>query len=80
MTVLQSLRNRAGMIAFGLASFVVMLGLMRWSSGDALIQPSADAGVGIGAALVALYFVLNDTRGGGRPSKGRDAARAPELN
>ena len=73
MTVLGSLKKRAPLLAAGLASFVVVLLVMRWSSGDALFQPSADLGVVIGFALVTLYFVMNDTRG-------RHSARAPELN
>jgi hypothetical protein len=66
MTVLGSLKNRAGLIVSGAASFVVVIGGMRLSSGEPLVQPQTDLGIVIGLAMVALYFVLNDTRGGGR--------------
>ena len=66
MTVLESLRNRAGLLVSGAASFIGVIGGMRLVSGEALIQPQADIGVVIGVAMVALFFVLNDTRGGTR--------------
>jgi hypothetical protein len=66
VTVLESLRNRAGLLVSGAASFVVVIGGMRFSSGEPLVQPQTDLGVVIGIAMVALYLVLNDTRGGGR--------------
>ncbi len=66
MTVIESLRNRAGLIVSGAASFVVVVGGMRLASGEPLVQPQTDLGVVIGIAMVALYLVLNDTRGGGR--------------
>ena len=66
MTVLESLKNRAGLIVSGAASFVVLLGGMRLASGEPLVQPQTDLGIVIGIAMVALYLVLNDTRGGGR--------------
>ena len=66
MTVIESLRNRAGLIASGAASFVVLVGGIRLASGEPLVQPQTDLGVVIGIAMVALYLVLNDTRGGGR--------------
>jgi hypothetical protein len=66
VTVLESFRHRAGLIASGAVSFVVLVGGMRLVSGEAVLQPQADVGVVIGVALVALYFVINDTRGGGR--------------
>jgi hypothetical protein len=66
VTVLESLKNRAGLIVSGAASFAVVIGGMRFASGEPLLQPQADLGVLVGIAMVALYFVLTDTRGGGR--------------
>ena len=66
MTVLESLKNRAGLIVSGARSFVVLVGGMRLASGEPLVQPQTDLGIVIGIAMVALYLVLNDTRGGGR--------------
>ena len=66
MTVFESLKERAGLIVSGAASFVVVIGGMRLMSGEPLVQPQTDLGVVIGIAMVALYFVINDTRGGGR--------------
>ena len=66
VTVLESLRNRAGLLVSGAASFVVVIGGMRLASGEPLIQPQTDVGIVIGVAMVALFFVLNDTRGGAR--------------
>jgi hypothetical protein len=36
------------------------------SRGEALVQPRTDAGILIGVAMVALFFVINNTRGGVR--------------
>ena len=80
MRVVEILRERAGLIVSGLVSFLVALALFRWSTGQDLIQPSADAGVAIGAAMVTLYLVLNDTRGEPTSQRGRQTPRAPELN
>ncbi len=66
MTVIESLRNRAGLIASGAASFAVLVGGLRLASGEPLVQPQTDLGIVIGIAMVVLYFVLTDTRGGGR--------------
>ena len=66
MTVLQSVRARAGFLVSGAASFVVLVGLVRFASGEPLVQPQTDIGIVIGLAMVALYFVLSDTRGGVR--------------
>ena len=66
MTVLESLKNRAGLIVSGAVSFAVVIGGMRFAAGEPLLQPQADLGVLVGIAMVALYFVLTDTRGGGR--------------
>jgi hypothetical protein len=35
---------------------------MRLASGEPLVQPQTDLGIVIGIAMVALYFVLTDTR------------------
>ena len=66
MTVLESLRSRAGFLVSGAASFAVVIGGMRLASGEPLLQPQTDVGIVIGIAMVALYLVLSDTRGGGR--------------
>ncbi len=71
MTALESLRKRAGLLVAGGVSFALVLFVMRWSAGDPLVQPKSDIGVLIGLALVAVYFVLTDTRNG-------DAADAPK--
>ena len=65
MTVLDSLKKRAGLLAAGGVSFALVLGLLRGSAGDPLVQPKSDVGVLIGLVLVAVYFVLTDTRNGG---------------
>ena len=66
MSVLESLGNRAGLLVSGAASFIVVIGGMRLASGEPLIQPQTDVGIVIGVAMVALFFVLNDSRGGAR--------------
>ena len=66
MTVLESLRNRAGVLVSGAASFAVVIGGMRLAAGEPLVEPQTDLGVVICAAMVALYFVIADKRGGGR--------------
>ena len=66
MTVLESLRNRAGLIVSGAASFIVVIGGMRLSAGEPLVEPQTDVGIVIGVAMVALFFIINDTRGGAR--------------
>ncbi len=64
MTVLESLKSRAGFIVSGALSFAVVIGGMRLAGGEALIQPQTDVGIAIGVAMVALYFVIAGTRGG----------------
>ncbi len=64
MTVLESLRNRAGLIVSGAASFVVVIGGMRLAGGEPLVQPQTDVGIVVGVAMVALFLVINDTRRG----------------
>jgi len=66
VTVLESLRNRAGLIVSGAASFIVVIGGMRLSAGEPLVEPQTDVGIVIGVAMVALFFIINDTRGGAR--------------
>ena len=39
---------------------------MRLAADEALVRPQIDLGVVIGAAVVGFYFVIADTRGGGR--------------
>ena len=65
MTVLESLKKRAHILIADGVSFALVLFVMRWSAGEKLLQPQSDFGVLIGLALVALYFVITDTRNGG---------------
>jgi hypothetical protein len=64
VTVLESLKNRAGLIVSGAASFIVVIGGMRLAAGEPLVRPQADVGILVGVAMVALFFVINDMRGG----------------
>ena len=66
MTVLESLQKRARILIAGGVSFALVLFVMRWSAGDPLVQPKSDVGVLIGLVLVAVYFVITDTRDGGK--------------
>ncbi len=66
MTVLESLKNRAGFLVSGAGSFAGVLGVIRFTSGQPLVQPQTDLGIVIGIAMVALYLVLSDTRGSSR--------------
>jgi len=66
MTILESLRNRLGLLASGAVSFVVIVGGIRLADGEPPIQPLTDIGIVIGVVMVALLFVINDTRGGAR--------------
>ena len=69
MTVLQSLRKNAPFLLAGLCSGIVALLLMRQSGGEPLFQPQSDFGVVIGAVLVAVYVVYQDTReSNGKPN------------
>ena len=73
MTVVESLKNRASFLVIGGASFALALGVTRYSSGEPLVQPNSDIGVLLGLVLIALYFVLQDTRDSG------DAGNAPKT-
>jgi len=64
VTVIESLKRRAALLVSGAASFLVVVSGMRLASGEPLLQPQADVGIAIGVAMVAVFFVLNDTRGG----------------
>ena len=66
MTALDSLKKRAGVLVAGGVSFALVLVVMRWSAGDPLVQPKSDIGVLIGLVLFAVYFVITDTRDGGK--------------
>ena len=39
---------------------------MRFSAGDPLVEPQTDVGIVVGVAMVALFFVINNTRGSAR--------------
>jgi hypothetical protein len=67
LSVLESLKSRAGLLASGVMSFIVVIGGVRLAGGEPLLQPQTDVGIPIGAVVVALFFVINDTRGGVRP-------------
>jgi len=45
---------------------VIVIAGMRLAAGDPLVQPQTDVGIVTGIAMVALFFVINDTRGGAR--------------
>ena len=62
MTVLESLRKNAHFLISGFGSAVVILGLMRWSGGEPLVQPQSDLGLVLGVILVGAYVVFNDMR------------------
>jgi hypothetical protein len=64
VTVLESLKARAGVLVSGAASFVVVIGGMRLASGEPLVEPQSDTGIVVGVAMVALFLFINDTRGG----------------
>jgi hypothetical protein len=66
LSVLESLRSRAGVLASGAMSFIVVIGGMRLTGGEPLVQPQMDVGILIGVAVVALFFVISDARGGVR--------------
>jgi hypothetical protein len=77
MKALESLRRRSGMLVGGLVSFLIVLAAFRWWSSEPVVQPSGDFGILIGAALVALYFVMSDMRASPQSVK---PGRARELN
>ncbi len=62
MTLGQSLRKNAHFLISGFTSAILVLGLMRWSEDQPLIQPASDVGVLIGAVLVAGFIVFKDLR------------------
>ena len=66
MTVLESLKGRAGLLVSGAASFVLVVGGMRLAAGEPLVQPQTDIGIVVGVAMVTLVPILYDTRGGKR--------------
>jgi hypothetical protein len=66
MTVPESLKNRAGLIVSGALSFAVVIGGMRFAGGEPVLQPQADIGIVAGVALMTIFLVIHDTRGGVR--------------
>lgn len=72
MSGFASLKKRAGTLGVGLITFLMILAAMRWSQGEPIVQPSADAGIAIGVVLVALFFVFTDSEESKpSPAKGR---------
>jgi hypothetical protein len=69
MSVVEALERRARFLVAGFVSVVAAVGLMRWSSGQALSQPAADLGLLLGFGFVAAFYVINDMndRGGEKP-------------
>ena len=61
MSVLESLKSRASVLASGAISFIVVIGGMRLTGGEPLVEPQMDVGILISVAMVALFFVINDT-------------------
>ncbi len=66
MTVLESLKGRAGLLVSGAASSVLVVGGMRFAAGEPLVQPQTDIRIMVGVAMVTLVPILYDTRGGTR--------------
>ena len=64
MTLLDSVKNCAGFILSGAASFIVVIGAVRLAAGEPLVQPQADAGIVAGVALVTLFLVVKDRLAG----------------
>ena len=64
MTIAQSLKKRASFLIIGGVSFALALGVVRYGAGEPLLQASSDLGILLGLAIIALFFVLNDIRGG----------------
>ena len=54
------------MLIAGFVSFLAFIAVMRLWSGEPLVQPAGDVGILIGAAMVALYFVISDRRDGAK--------------
>jgi len=67
MSVLDSLKNRAGLLASGAASFMALVGGVRLAAGEPLVQSQIDVGIVVGIAMVALFLVVDDTRGEAEP-------------
>jgi hypothetical protein len=64
VTVLETLKNRAGLLVSGALSFVLVVVGMRRAGGEPLVQPQIDVGIVIGVVMVCLYFIISDMRGG----------------
>ncbi|WP_374546421.1 hypothetical protein [Rhodoblastus sp.] len=62
MTAMEALRKNAHFLISGFVSAIVVLGLMRWSSGAPLFQPQSDFGLLLGAVLVTGFVVFKDMR------------------
>ena len=62
MTIGESLRKNAAFLFFGFFSAVAAIVAMRASAGEPWFQPQSDFGVVIGAALVAIFVIVNDLR------------------
>ncbi len=67
MSVLDLLKNRAGLLVSGAASFMALVGGVRLAAGEPLVQSQIDVAIVVGIAMVALFLVVDDTRGEAEP-------------
>ena len=67
MSLLDLLKNRAGLLVSGTASFMALVGGVRLVAGEPLVQSQIDVGIVVGIAMVALFLVVDDTRGEAEP-------------
>lgn len=63
MSVADSLRKNAAVLLTGLVTGILVLVMMRQSSGEPLFQPQSDFGIVLGALLVTTFVVFRDLRG-----------------
>jgi hypothetical protein len=63
LSVADSLRKNAAVLLTGLVTGILVLVMMRQSSGEPLFQPQSDFGIVLGALLVTTFVVFRDLRG-----------------